>query len=129
MAKKTPYEVSLLKEWMNRLGLQDWSIVLETKCMPAEMAIPGTLGCTTWEESTKSAAIQVIDPAKLERLTRDFDFEEVLVHELLHLKFTLLGSRNDNEDLTDRILHQIIDDLARAMIDIKKHYKPKGEKV
>lgn len=122
MSKKKPYEISLLTEWMNRLGLQEWSIVLETGCAPGDMAIPGAMGCTSWEESTKTAAIQIVDPERLDRrrLVRDFDFEEVLIHELLHLKTCLLASTNEEETLSDRILHQIVDDIARAMVNIKK---------
>lgn len=127
MPKKKPYEISLLTEWMNRLGLQEWSIALETGCAPGDMAIPGTMGCTSWEESTKTAAIQIVDPERLDRgrLVRDFDFEEVLVHELLHLKTCLLSSTNEEENLNDRVLHQIIDDLARAMVAIKKENRTK----
>ncbi len=123
--KKTTPETALLIEWMNRLGLQNWSIVLDAYCVPGEMSLAGTLGCTSWEESTRSAVIQIVDPDKLDRekLARDFDFEEVLVHELLHLKFSLLGSKNEEETLSDRILHVIIDDLARAMVGIKKKYE------
>lgn len=122
MSKKTPEEVRLLSEWKKRLGLHDWAIVLEANCYPTEMKLPQTLGCTSWEESTKSAVIQTVDPEKIGDLTRPFDFEEVLVHELLHLKMSLLSSR-DEEDLNDRVLHQIIDDLARAMVDAKKDGK------
>lgn len=90
------------------------------------MKLPQTLGCTSWEESTKSAVIQTVDPEKIGDLTRPFDFEEVLVHELLHLKMSLLSSRDD-EDLNDRVLHQIIDDLARAMVDAKKTERAKHD--
>ena len=130
MAKKKPYEVSLLMEWMTRLGLQDWSIAMETGCSPCDMAIVGTLGCTSWEESTKSAVIQIVDPEKIDRdkLVRDFDFEEVLVHELLHLKTCLLNSKDEEEDLGDRILHQIVEDLARAMVALKKENSKSKEK-
>ena len=120
MPKKIPYEVSLLNEWTKRLGLQDWAIVLQTECHPSDMAIPDTVGCTSWQESTKSAMIQIVDPKRIEELSRPFDFEEVLVHELLHLKTSLMSSKLETETLSDRVLHQLIDDLARAMVDIKK---------
>ena len=130
MAKKVPYETQILSEWMKRLGLQDWAIVLHTNVNPSEMKIYGTVGCTSWEESTKSAFIQIVDPSKVGEITRDFDFEEVLVHELLHLKTSLLSSRSEEEEiLSDRVLHQLIDDLARAMVDIKKTERAKDGKV
>lgn len=127
MTKKTPHEIALLNEWTKRLGLQDWSISLETNCSPSEMKIPDSIGCTAWEESTKTAFIQIVNPVKITGLTREFDFEQVLIHELLHLKTCLLDSRNEEETTEDRILHQIIDDIARAMIDIKKTERAKHD--
>ena len=114
-----PKETDLLIEWKKRLGLQDWAIILQINCSPKEMEIPDSEGCTTWEESTKSAQIQIADPGKIGELVRPFDFEEILVHELLHIKTTLL-SKNDPDDITDRILHQTIDDLGRALVDAKR---------
>ena len=119
MAKKLPYELALLNEWAERLGLQDWAIVLKTECNPLEMSIPDSVGCTSWQESTKTAMIQIADPKKIEMLTRPFDLEEILVHELLHLKLSLLSSLDEKETLADRLIHQIIDDLSRAFVDAK----------
>ena len=116
----------MLAEWTKRLGLQDWAISLEVGCDPSDMRIQDSLGCTTWEESTKSAMIQIVDPEQVGELTRTFDLEQILVHELLHLKTSLLATRDNNETLTDRVLHQLIDDIARAMIDIKKTERSKN---
>lgn len=45
--------------------------------------------------------------------------EMTLVHELLHLKLSLVS---DNvPDLQVRYMHQIIDDMARAFVDVKRH--------
>ena len=120
MVKKVPKEIALLTEWTDRLGLQDWAIVLQTNCNPSEMSIPEALGCTSWQESTKTAMIQIVNPEKIDGLTRPYNFEEILVHELLHLKTSLMSSREEPETIGDRVLHQLIDDLARAMIDIKQ---------
>lgn len=129
MPKKVPYEVALLNEWTKRLGLDDWAIVLQTECLPGEMSIPDSVGCTSWQESTKTAVIQIVNPEKVKGLTRPFDLEEVLIHELLHLKTSLLSSQEHEETLNDRVLHQLIDDLARAMIDIKNTERSKNGKV
>ena len=125
--KKKPYELELLNEWLVRLGMQDWAIILQTDCDPDEMHVEGSVGCTSWQESTKSAYIQIVDPKKIGNLTRSFDFEEVLVHELLHLKTSLLSSMQEEETLKDRILHTLIDDVARAMVDIKNTERAKYE--
>lgn len=120
MVKKVPKEMSLLNEWTERLGLQDWAIVLQTDCSPSEMSLQGALGCTSWQEATKTAVIQIVNPNKVDGLTRPYNFEEILIHELLHLKTSLLSSGEEPETTSDRVLHQLVDDLARAMIDIKQ---------
>ena len=120
MVKKVPKEMSLLTEWTECLGLQDWAIVLQTDCSPSEMSLQGALGCTSWQEATKTAVIQIVNPNKVDGLTRPYNFEEILIHELLHLKTSLLSSGEEPETTSDRVLHQLVDDLARAMIDIKQ---------
>lgn len=46
------------------------------------------------------------------------DFEKTLVHELLHIKFCFLwGSGND---LQDRITHQLINDLAKSLVEVEE---------
>ena len=116
MSDKTKSD-KLLKEWQNRLGLQDWDIVMLTNCKPEEMAMSDSAGCTTYTEVIKCARIEIADPQYYGERIRPFDFEKTLVHELLHLKLCLIG---DNvPDLQERIVHQLIDDLARAFVDAK----------
>jgi phage shock protein A len=47
-----------------------------------------------------------------------FDFEKTLVHELLHLKFSLLADKV--EDMQSRYVHQMIDEMARSLVDAKR---------
>ena len=109
----------LLEEWKQRLGLSDWRIVLSDKCTPQEMELENVDGCTSWEESIKSATIQILDEKYYGDRIIPFDFEKTLVHELLHLKTSFIS--NTGNDLQDRIAHQLIDDLARAFVDAKRH--------
>ena len=46
------------------------------------------------------------------------DWEKTLVHELLHLKTCLVSS--NVPDLQERVMHQMIDDLARAFVSAKR---------
>lgn len=119
MAKKTEHE-KLLKEWQNRLGLQDWHIVLREKCRPENMAMEDVAGCTTWTESTKSAVIEILDEQffPIGCAARPYDFERTLVHELLHCKMSVLS--DDDNGVQYRVVHQMIDDLARALVDAKR---------
>ena len=119
-----PDELKLLNEWQERLGLQDWYIVFLTNCKLEEMAVSEADGCISYTETTKAAEIQIVDPNSRNETIRPFDFEETLVHELLHLKFCLLerGTDWDNK-LQLRLLHQIIDDIAKALVNAKRKEK------
>lgn len=108
---------ALLAEWQERLGLTDWRIMLKTKCKPEEMAQEGS-GCVEWSEAIKSARIEIIDPKYYGERIVPFDWEKTLVHELLHLKTSLVSDCVDK--LQERVMHQMIDDLARAFVSAKR---------
>ena len=108
----------LIDEWQKRLGLQDWRIKLNDNCKPDEMAMQDVAGCTEWSESIKTARIEIIDPQYYGDRVVPFDYEKTLVHELLHLKTSLVSDGVD--DLQARYMHQMIDDLARAFVDAKR---------
>lgn len=111
---------ALLAEWKKRLGLQDWKIDLRWKCRPAEMELDDAVGCTAFNETIKCALIQIIDPACYTPRSKAFafDFEETLVHELMHLKFCILVQ--DDNDTQERIMHQMVDDIAKSLVDAKR---------
>jgi len=69
---------ALLAEWQERLGLQDWRIMLKPKCKPEEMAQEGS-GCVDWCESIKTARIFKIygDDVFLDDLVFDDSTPEV----------------------------------------------------
>ena len=107
----------LLREWQDRLFLQSWRITLRPKCKPDDME-HGCWGSTEWVETSKTARIDIVDPDCLTDKIIPFDFEEALVHELLHLKFCLL-SDNSDENMESRYVHQLIDEMARALVNAK----------
>ena len=106
-------ELALLEKWKRKLCLQEWRIKLLARLRPEEMTMSDVAGCTEWSESIKTARIEIIDPAYYGDRIVPFDFEKTLVHELLHLKFSF-WCQNEN-DVSDRVMHQMIDDLARAL--------------
>ena len=114
----TPKPNALLAEWQNRLGLQDWRIKLLPKCKPEDMELENVAGSTEWNETLKTAWIEILDPEYYGNRIVPFDFEKTLVHELLHLKTSFVS--NNVDDLQERVMHQMIDDLARALIDAKR---------
>lgn len=111
-------ERKLLKEWQKRLALMDWRISMQTNCDPAEMGINDSAGCVQWEESSKTALIQIVDPKYYGSRVVPFDFEKTLVHELMHLKTCLFYDEDD--ELRERVVHMSIDDIARALVDAKR---------
>lgn len=113
----------LLKEWQKRLLLTDWRIKLVTDCDPNDMAIDDSSGCVSWQEATKTALIQIIDPKFYGNRVVPFDFEEVLVHELLHLKTCLFY--DDDDELRERIVHMFLDEMARALVEAKRYEEKK----
>lgn len=112
----TNEELALLEKWKRKLCLQEWRIRLKTQLRPEEMTMGNAAGCTEWSESIKTARIEIIDPAYYGDRILPFDFEKTLVHELLHLKFSFWCQ--NEEDIGDRVMHQMIDDLARAFTEV-----------
>lgn len=109
---------ALMKEWQKRLSLSDWTIALYAECSPDEMSLDDSSGCVSWQESTRTACIQILDPKYYGERVAPFDFEKTLVHELLHLKFCMFYKRDGS--LRERLVHQAVDDLARALVSAKR---------
>ena len=107
----------LLSEWQRRLNLGDWVIRIEPDCLPDDMGLENVAGETEWIEVNKSAVIRIINPDLYGERIIPFDFEKTLVHELLHLKFCLLES---DDELRNRIVHMLIEDMARALVITKR---------
>lgn len=110
--------MKLLAEWKERLGLHDWVITLVDNCFPGDMCLANKAGDTAWSEENKTARIEIMDPQYYGDRITPFDFERILVHELLHLKLSLVSS--DVGNLQERYMHQIIEDLAKALVQAKR---------
>lgn len=108
-----------LAEWQERLGLQEWRISLNDCMSQKEMTDEGVDGCTEWQEVNKCARIEIMDPDEYGDCVIPFDYERILVHELLHLKLCLISETFGEDVLQERVAHQLIDDLARALVDAK----------
>lgn len=106
--------IELLHNWQNKLGLTDWAIKLRENAIPADFTDTESEGEAEYQESTKTAIIRIIKPDCYGERVKPFNFEQILIHELLHLKLALLD--NSGNALQDRLVHQLIDDLARAFV-------------
>ncbi len=108
----------LLKEWQERLCLNDWYIVLKTNCSPNDMVLKNMQGETEWDEVNKCAVIRMINEKDYGDRIIPMDKEKVLVHELLHIKFWLI--QGSDCDLQNRYVHHLIDEMACALVGAKR---------
>lgn len=115
-------EEKLLDEWQERLGLQDWVIALRYNCEFEDLETENSCGETEWLTSIKTATIRIVKEELCGGRTLDFDFEKILVHELLHIKFALIDQEVNTYEskVAEQVRHQLIDDLARALILAKR---------
>lgn len=109
----------LLRKWQRILGLQDWQIKLIVDAIPDDMTLRDVDGEAIWTECKKTALIRILRQDCYGDRIVPYDFERILVHELLHLKLCLLGESGN--ELQDRYVHQLIDDLARAFAEVENY--------
>lgn len=107
----------LLRYWQKVLRLEDWTIALETECEPHKLEIENTDGTVEYTEANKTAIIRILAEKCYGKQIRPYDPTRILIHELLHLKFSLISDCGN--DIQDRIIHQIIDDLAKGFSEIE----------
>ena len=108
----------LLTEWKQRLDLSDWTIVVNENVSPYSMKTYGVAGECIWDEVHKAATINIGDEKDYGDRILPFDKEKTLVHELLEIKFCLF--RNGESDLHDKLIHQLIEDMAKALVRAKR---------
>ena len=116
----------LLKEWQERLGLMDWCISLKINVTQDDFeSNVETAGETAWNNISKTAVVKIIDENLYGNGSNRiivYDFERILVHELLHIKFNILQQEPFNYETTvfDEFQHQLIEDMAQAIIMAKR---------
>lgn len=104
----------LFEKWRKILHLESWDIRFKWKVRERDMRLSDSVGCTTFSHESRQAIIEMLDPIDFENDLFQYDYEKTLVHELLHIKFSDLD--NSGDPLRDKLTHQIIDDIARAMV-------------
>lgn len=116
----------LLEEWQERLGLMDWCISLKINVTQDDFeSNVETAGETAWNNISKTAVVKIIDENLYGNGSNRiivYDFERILVHELLHIKFNILQQEPFNYETTvfDEFQHQLIEDMAQALIMAKR---------
>lgn len=108
--------VELYNKWVNILRLQEWDIRFYWKVDPKRLAIPDSAGCSSYNSVCMQAVIEIADLDLYETDMKGFevDYEQVLVHELLHLKFALIY--DSAEGVHEEAMHRLIDQMANALV-------------
>jgi hypothetical protein len=109
--------------WQQVLGLTDWYIATIFE-EPSDEC--DSYADVNYAECGKFAVIHMSHPeSHKKRKDSIYIPEKTIIHELLHLKFSLLdptvSSNNCTEEsLEYRVLHQIIDDMAKSLLAAKR---------
>jgi len=109
----------LLEYWMCKLGLNNWEICVK---FVRSCSMPDELGNVTYVLSSKQAVIKILRYEDYKEANYDFewDMEETLVHEILHLQFAKLSCNNEEDGAEYREMHSIIEDTARQLVNLKR---------
>lgn len=102
--------------WRDALGLQEW--VLECRFSRFH-AIDNAHGRASIKNSVKYAAIQLLTDLDSEDDDTNFDIEQTLVHELLHVKLWHHG-QPEQDTLEHVMQEQTIDALARSIVNLRR---------
>ena len=120
MAKNKQFSTTvdnLIKTWIILLRLEDWDISWHIASQKADDVSADALAEVQVESSIKWAHI-TIGPEDRFKREPDRSLQQVLIHELLHIKFALI--QPENLDTTEyRVQHQLIDELATVLDVIK----------
>ena len=116
----------LLKYWQKKLDLMDWHIVLRDNCPITDFTIQNAEGETEWQTVHKCAVIRIIREEEYGTRILPFYKEQVLIHELLHIKFAVLW--DNNTDIQNDLLHQQIESLAKTLYEVHKENLLKEDK-
>lgn len=116
--------IALFEKWVRILRLGDWDIRFHWRVHPAEMAEKDSAGCSSYNWVCKQAVIEIADPEKykMDMPGFEFDYEQILVHELMHLKMSLVDDPDDK--MVGAVVHQLVDELAKSLVAARRE----GEK-
>lgn len=109
----------LFDKWVKVLKLHEWDIRFCWKVDPKRMAAPDSAGCVRYNSVCMQAVVEIADFDSYEAGLHGFetDYEQVLVHELLHLKFALIY---DGERVHEEVVHRLIDQMAHALVNVSR---------
>ena len=119
------YDIEQLAErleyWAERLRLQDWDFHIQI-VRERDMRMDNTQAHIEILPAKKLARISVLDPVDYEPdCWNEQDMEISLVHELLHIHFDGIGSRENNEDDPRLLQEEIaVNTLSHALVNLDR---------
>lgn len=106
--------------YVNLFDLGGWNIEVVRNCRAANMQLQNVNGEASYNAEIKSAVIRILDPVDYpDDLIAPQDQEQTLVHELLHLVFSVVEvGMNETQKALN---HQIIETLAKALVEARRY--------
>jgi hypothetical protein len=106
------------REWQKVLRLQDWDVTTEI-CRQRDLKDDDYAGQVRWILPIKQALISLVDPIdQPDNCIKEYDMEDSLVHELLHLHFAPLGTEHGTPEKIAE--EQAINAISKALVKLKR---------
>lgn len=104
--------------WQKQLRLEDWEVKYSLRVCGALLGNGHSEGATRTLIKRKECLVTILRHDNCS-YPEDYDMEQTLVHELLHLHFDPYFS-NDEKSLTHIAQEQTIDQLAHAFVRLNR---------
>lgn len=109
-----------LKEWQERLFLQDWIIKLKL-AEPEDMDLKDVCGENVYQIENKCCVIKILKPEFYGDRIVKYCAEEILIHELLHCKYNWVERDYNSIEVAyfDILEHSLIEQMAKSLLMTK----------
>lgn len=109
-----------LKEWQERLFLQDWTIKLNL-VEPEDMNMQEVCGENIFQIETKSCVIKILKPEFYGDRIVKYCAEQILIHELLHCKYNWVARDYNSIEVAyfDTLEHALLEQMAKSLFMAK----------
>jgi hypothetical protein len=112
-----PEVLALVDEWQKILRIEDWDLTIDI--LPHGSFDDGSLAGTSANYERRAARLRILQPSQH---PDDEDFEQTLVHELLHVSSALIHSHKVGlmRGLRNTVFEGFIDQLAVILVRMKR---------
>lgn len=109
-----------LKEWQERLFLQDWIIKINL-VEPDEMVMKDVCGENVFQIETKCCVVKILKPEFYGDRIVKYCAEEILIHELLHCKYNWVERDYNSIEVVyfDTLEHSLLEQMAKSLLMAK----------